>query len=136
MALAPPAMRMSLSPATSRACRSALSIPSLTKWNVVPPGRSQGLADLLGQDEDRRVEGGFLGPEALAAVEHPLAHDAHAGAVEGLLQDAVVLAGLAAVAELQVLAEELLLAHPLLELHPLAEPVLAVRVVGARSRGR
>ena len=52
-----------LAPAASRACRNALSIPSLTKWNVVPPGRSQGRADLVGQDEDRRMEGGFLGPE-------------------------------------------------------------------------
>src|SRR5215212_6033776 len=31
----------------SGACRNALSIPSLTKWNVVPPGRSQGLRTCL-----------------------------------------------------------------------------------------
>ena len=37
----PPAMRMSRSPATSRAWPSALWMPSLTKWNVVPPRRSQ-----------------------------------------------------------------------------------------------
>ena len=35
-------MRMSRSPASSRAWRSALSMPSLTKWNVVPPCRSHG----------------------------------------------------------------------------------------------
>src|SRR5258707_390240 len=36
MAWAPPAIRTSLPPATARAWRRALSIPSLTKWNVVP----------------------------------------------------------------------------------------------------
>src|SRR4030081_1482127 len=40
---APPAIRISLSPAWLRARKSARSIPSLTKWNVVPPGRSHGL---------------------------------------------------------------------------------------------
>src|SRR5215212_12200933 len=59
-----------------------------------------GTANLLGQDEDRRMEGCFLGPETFSAVEHPLPHDAHAGTVEGLLQDAVVLAGLTTVAKL------------------------------------
>src|SRR4029079_10865344 len=38
----PPAMRTSRSPAASRAWSSALSMPSLTKWKMVPPGRSQG----------------------------------------------------------------------------------------------
>ncbi len=42
MTSAPPAMRMSRSPATARAWRSALSMPSLTKVNVVPPGRTHG----------------------------------------------------------------------------------------------
>ena len=39
---APPATRMSRSPAAARAWRSALSMPSFTKWNVVPPGRTHG----------------------------------------------------------------------------------------------
>src|SRR5260370_38783568 len=39
---APPAIRMSLPRAASRACCKALAIPSLTKWNLVPPSRSQG----------------------------------------------------------------------------------------------
>jgi hypothetical protein len=34
---APPAMATWASPAASRACPSADSIPSVTKWNVVPP---------------------------------------------------------------------------------------------------
>ncbi len=38
----PPAMRTSRSPAASRAWSSAVSMPSLTKWKVVLPGRSQG----------------------------------------------------------------------------------------------
>src|SRR5262245_41837323 len=76
------------------------------------------------------MERGFFGPEAFAPIEHSLPHDAHAGAVEGLLHDLVVLASLTTFAELKVLAEEPLLKHPLLELIPLAEPVLVVRVVG------
>ena len=36
---------MSFRPATSRAWRKALSIPSLTKWNVMPPFRYHGLRD-------------------------------------------------------------------------------------------
>src|SRR5438105_7444984 len=76
------------------------------------------------------MKGGLLGPEALAAVEHALAHDAHAGTVESLLQDAIVLAGLTTIAKLEVLAEELLLEHPLLKLAPLAGPILVVWVVG------
>ena len=112
MALAPPAIRMSLPPATSRA------LPQCALDSVVDEverGAARalpGAANLVGQDEDRRMERGFLGPEALSAFEHPLAHDAHAGTLEGLLQDPVVLAGLAAFAELEVLAEE-----PLLETH-------------------
>src|SRR5271166_1913871 len=53
-----------------------------------------GTAHLCGQDEDRRVEGSFFGPGEFSPVEHALAHDAHAGAVEGFQQDAVVWAGL------------------------------------------
>ena len=41
-ALAPPAIETSLSPAAARACSSADSIPSVTKWNVVPPCISSG----------------------------------------------------------------------------------------------
>src|SRR5215218_4954687 len=89
-----------------------------------------GTANLVGQDEDRRVERSFLGPETFSSLEHPLPHDVHAGTVESLLQDAVVLAGLTTFAKLEVLAEEPLLGDPLLEFHPLAEPVLVVRVVG------
>ena len=42
---APPEILMSFRPATSRAWRKALSIPSLTKWNVMPPFRYHGLRD-------------------------------------------------------------------------------------------
>src|SRR5215203_1176841 len=59
-----------------------------------------GTANLVGQDEDRRVERGFLGPETFSSLEHPLAHDIHAGTVESLLQDAVVLASLTTFAKL------------------------------------
>ena len=38
----PPAMRTSRSPAALRAWSRADSMPLLTKWKVVPPGRSQG----------------------------------------------------------------------------------------------
>ena len=41
-ALAPPAIETSLPPAAVRACSSAGSIPSVTKWNVVPPSISSG----------------------------------------------------------------------------------------------
>lgn len=54
-----------------------------------------GAANLVGQHEDGRVEGRFFGPEPFPALEHPLAHDARAGAVEDLLQDPIVLARLA-----------------------------------------
>ncbi|WBY06701.1 hypothetical protein PIB19_14280 [Sphingomonas sp. 7/4-4] len=33
---------MSRSPAAARACSSALSMPSVTKWNTVPPAISSG----------------------------------------------------------------------------------------------
>jgi hypothetical protein len=39
---APPAMRTSRSPATSRAWSSAAPMPWLTKWKMVSPGGSQG----------------------------------------------------------------------------------------------
>ena len=39
---APPAIEMSPSPAASRACAKADSMPSVTKWNVVPPSISTG----------------------------------------------------------------------------------------------
>jgi hypothetical protein len=91
-----------------------------------------GAANLLGQDEDPSMEGRLVGPETFSSVEHPLAHDAHSGAVEGRLQEAVFLACLTAFAKLEILAEELLLEQPLLEIHPLAEPIVVTRVVGVR----
>jgi hypothetical protein len=54
-------------------------------------------------DEDRGVEGRLLRPCLLAEVEHALAHDARAGALERLPRDVVVAALLAALAQLQVL---------------------------------
>src|SRR5690606_19265443 len=77
------------------------------------------LAYLVGEDEDRRVERRVLGPPHFAALEHALADDGDAGAVERLLEDLVVRARLAALAKVQVLAEESLREHPALELHPL-----------------
>jgi hypothetical protein len=130
MVLAPPPMRMSLPPAASRACRRALSIPSLTKWNVVPPGRSHGSRLWDVRTYHRCVKGRFLRPETLAAVEHALAKDGGADARERLLEEAIVEACLAVGTELEVLPEEPLLERPALKLHPAAEPVLVVRVVG------
>ena len=40
--LAPPPSEMSFPPAAARACSSADSMPSVTKWNVVPPCMSSG----------------------------------------------------------------------------------------------
>src|SRR5262249_55506591 len=82
------------------------------------------LADLRGQHEHRRVERCFLGPHLFAQLEHALAHDADAGAPERVLDDLVVRAGLAAVAELQHLAEEACREDPAVELAPLGPPVL------------
>src|SRR5262249_4488790 len=65
-----------------------------------------------------------------AQLEHALAHDADAGAPERVLDDLVVRAGLAAVAELQHLAEEALREDPALELAPLGRPVLEGRIAG------
>src|ERR1700737_2419953 len=83
-----------------------------------------GTANLLGQDEDGRMKGGLFRPARFPAVEHSLPHDAHAGAVVGLLKDAVVLTGLATVAKLQVLSEKPLLEDIFLEFHPLPEPLV------------
>jgi hypothetical protein len=43
MTFAPPAIAISLSPATSRACFKAVSMPSVTKLKVVPPSIGIGL---------------------------------------------------------------------------------------------
>src|SRR6267143_1217247 len=79
-------------------------------------------SDLVRHDEDRRVERRLLGPKFFPALEHSLAHDAHPGAIEGVLEDPVVLTLLSAFAELEILLEESLLEDPLLELHPLTQP--------------
>jgi hypothetical protein len=76
------------------------------------------------------VERRFLGPHPLAEVEHPLAHDARAGAPERVLDDLVVFAGLAALAELRRLPEEPLPKEPALELAPLSPPILVGRIAG------
>ena len=70
------------------------------------------------------MEGRFLRPADFPAVEHSLPHDAHAGAVEGLFEDAVVLTRLPAVAKFQILTKEPLLEDVLLEFHPLVDPLL------------
>src|SRR5713101_5034218 len=59
-------------------------------------------AALPGHDKHGRMEGRLFGPALFPTVEHALAHDAHAGAVVRLFQDAVVAAGFAPVAKLQV----------------------------------
>src|SRR6266851_4769714 len=88
-----------------------------------------GVTLLVRHDEDRRVERRLLRPRLLAEVEHALAHDARAGALERLPHDLVVAPLLAALAELQVLPEEPLREDPLLQFHPLRHPALHVRVV-------
>src|SRR5712671_2976768 len=61
----------------------------------------------------------FLGPVTFSLLEHPLPHDADAGAFEDRFHDAVVLAGFTAVAESQRLAEGSLLERPLVDRNPL-----------------
>src|SRR5262249_116096 len=80
----------------------------------------------------------FFGPHCFAELEHALAHDADAGAPERVLEDLIVRAGLAAVAELQVLAEEARREDPAVELAPLRAPVLEGRLggVGEGHAGR
>src|SRR6516164_8060985 len=58
-------------------------------------GALPGIAYLVGQDKDGSMERGLLGPEALAATEHLLPHDADAGALKGCFQYTVVLTGFA-----------------------------------------
>src|SRR5262245_14802411 len=88
------------------------------------------LAHLRGQHEHRRVERRFLGPHPFAEVEQALAHDADAGAPERVLDDLMVGAGLAVLAELQILPEESRRQNPAVELAPLGTPILVARVVG------
>ena len=104
-------------------------MPSLMKWKVVPPG-APGCPLGASDDEDRGVEGCLLGPEAFAAVEHPLPEDAGAGAFGDSPRHVVVGAGLAALAEVEVLAEVALRKIPALQRRPLAPPVLVGRVIG------
>src|SRR2546423_8081371 len=78
-----------------------------------------GVTLLVRDDEDRSVERRLLRPHLLAGVEHALAHNARAGALERLPRDVVVAPFLAALAELQVLPEEPLRVYPLLQFHPL-----------------
>ena len=55
---APPAIATSgVAGRLTRLCASADSIPSVTKWNVVPPGIRQRLTGEVGEDEHRRVIG-------------------------------------------------------------------------------
>src|ERR1700741_118341 len=86
-----------------------------------------GVTLLVRHDEDRRVERRLLRPRPLAEIEHALAHDARAGALERLARDVVVAPFLAALAELQVLPEEPLRKGPRLQFHPLRHPALQPR---------
>src|SRR5205807_7035013 len=61
----------------------------------------------------------LLRPHLLAGVEHALAHDARAGALERLPHDVVVAPFLTALAKLQVLPEEPLREDPRLQFDPL-----------------
>jgi hypothetical protein len=88
-------------------------------------GALPGLAHLIGQNKDGGMKRGLLGPEALAATEHPLSHDADAGALKGCFQHAVLMPYFAACAEVEILTEELLLRNPMHEFIPL----FVVRVV-------
>src|SRR5262249_37429528 len=93
-------------------------------------GPHPGLSDLRGEHEHRRVKRRFFGPHRFAQLEHALAHDADAGALERLLEDLIVSAGLAAFAELQILAEKTLREDPAVELAPLRPPILEARIAG------
>ena len=130
MRSAPPPIRMSRSPATARACPGPGAVDAVV--DEVERGAARTLPRvslLMGDHEDRGVERRLLGPELLAAVEHPLAQDRHAGALEELARPVVVRTGLALVAELEVLLEELLGEGPVLKRRPLAGPVLVRRCV-------
>ena len=70
MALAPPPSETSLLAGRLPACSSADSIPSVTKLKVVSRDR-QRLALVVGEDEDRRVEGRVLAPPALPGIVAP-----------------------------------------------------------------
>src|SRR5215469_1798424 len=83
----------------------------------------------VGDDEHRRVERRLPRPCQLAAVEHPLAHDARAGALVRRPCDVVVESFLAALAELEALPEPPLREQPPLQLRPLRHPALGPRVV-------
>src|SRR5689334_10244558 len=112
----PPAMRTSRLPAAARAWSSAVSMPSLTKWKVVPPARFHG-SRFSCVTTNTGVWNGVLRPRMLACLEHALAHHARAGTLERLARDIVVTALLATLAELQVLTEESQRERPLLQFH-------------------
>ena len=56
--------------------------PLINEVKGRPSGANPGFAFLMGENVDRRVKRGLFWPTALAAVEHPLAHDAGTGALE------------------------------------------------------
>ena len=80
---APPATEMSPPPALRRACASADSIPSVTKWKVVPPSIAHRVARMVREHEHRAVVRRVIAPPpAPVAVplaphraEHVAAHD-------------------------------------------------------------
>src|SRR4051794_32748234 len=111
-------MRTSRSPAASQAWSSADPMPSLTKWKVVPPGRSQGSRFSCVTTKTGVWNGASSGhicspasnirlPMTLAPVR------------SNVSRDVVVAPFLAARAQPEVLAEELGRKDPPLQLHPL-----------------
>ena len=138
-ASAPPAINTSRSPATSRACSSAEAIPSVTKWNVVPPCIGSGARGWCvstntgvwyGGSSPTSRSRGIVAPGAVAAAEHVSAH--HGGAdVLRLLDHLRARVG---VATLQALRSSpgLEVEHPSMQFHA----THAERIVQALARAR
>src|ERR1700745_3995339 len=112
---------------------SSLSITAASYWPIISSlcacSMASRVALLVGDDGHGGVEGRLLRPCLLAEVEHALAHDARAGALERLPGDVVVAPFLAAFAQVEVLPEEPLREDPRLQFHPLRHPALQPRVL-------
>src|ERR1700727_1179362 len=78
--------------------------PPLMRTSFSPAASLARCTDLVREDEDLRVERRLLRPGALSLLEHPLAHDVRADAVEDGLEEAIVRSRLTALAELALLA--------------------------------
>src|SRR5688572_32200729 len=89
-----------------------LTMPSLTKWNVVPPFLFPRTSLFMRQNEHRCVKRSIFWPVRLS-LEHSLAHDVRPRSLESLFDDAVIVASLTAAPESEAPAETLLKEHPL-----------------------